>query len=287
LARLVSASTPSPPCLRPPLRWRMTANGGQAEPSRSPDWEGLETVLAELNCRVSALRNSWPATAPPQVCTQVPSVPAVTSPALERPPPPAPPPAPPPQPVNQPLQKVPSVFASAGDREQKLLSSLYGLNIFAWEKNGGDGVENDVSALQLRCAARLRARERELKQRDLNGIREIQRAEMKDADNFLEAFDRQEFGIESPHYRHPARRRSGGGAGPLPSAGPAMAWPDPLGSLLPARRGPEAYLDELLVANPEGCAAAVRSLSASGRAPTSFSGQQRRSGRPAYRVPLY
>lgn len=260
----------------------MTSADGQAAHARSPDWQGLETLLGELNSRVSALKESWPehssasvpspaaraplksaaaATTAAEVCTALRATSSTSE--LPRPSLPFSPPAASP---DKPLNKVPSIFAGGGEKDQRLLSRLYGLNIFAWEKNGGEGVDDDVSGLQLRCAARLRIRERELKERDLEGIRQLQRAEMNAADAFLEAFDRKEFGVEQSRPCNPGRiARSGGGAGPLPVAGLVTGWPHPHSSLLPAQtRGADRYLDELLTASPEGCAAAVRSLSASG-----------------------
>jgi hypothetical protein len=154
-------------------------------------------------------------------------------------------------------RKMPSIFASGNKDDLDRLKRTVFPNIFAWNAYGGEGVEDDVSSLQLRASSRLRARQAELVAREKNNglgaIWEVQRQEMREADLFMDAFDRNE-------------------AGTFPWA-PAPPCREPLGphSRLPAQRWPPwhrptkaEYVDELLRANPDGCNAAVQ-LSAAER----------------------
>lgn len=150
--------------------------------------------------------------------------------------------------------KVPSVFGSGNKADLEKLKRHVFPNIFAWNAYGGEGVEDDVSSLQLRAAARLRARQAELLAREkefgLGSVWEVQRQEMREADSFLDAFDRNEAksfpwapAAPPPMPCHPTG---------FPSRLPAQRWP-------PWHRPTKAeYMDELLRANPAGCGVAVQ-----------------------------
>lgn len=87
-------------------------------------------------------------------------------------------------------KRLPSVFSASCDRDLKLLNRCYSPNIFAWDLCRV-GVEDDVDDLQLRVAYRLRRRAEELQKSDLEQLRQKQRQEMNEADEFMQGFDSQ------------------------------------------------------------------------------------------------
>lgn len=152
-------------------------------------------------------------------------------------------------------RKVPSIFSSGHKSDLECLGRHYEPNIFAWGAFGGEGVEDDATSLQLRCAARLRARERALKSRDLGAVWRLQRSEMREADAFLGAFDHAEAYAGLAVAAQVAQRPRP--PSPWPVAGRVAA------ARLEGRQTQADYLDELLHANPEGYAAAICRLNAS------------------------
>eukprot|EP00435_Cladocopium_sp_Y103_P062995 s3_g24.t1 len=87
-------------------------------------------------------------------------------------------------------KRLPSVFSASCERDLKLLNRCYSPNIFAWDLCSV-GVEDDVDDLQLRVAYRLRRRAEELQRSDLEQLRQKQRQEMNEADEFMQGFDSQ------------------------------------------------------------------------------------------------
>eukprot|EP00440_Ansanella_granifera_P056467 gb/GFBE01061205.1/.p1 GENE.gb/GFBE01061205.1/~~gb/GFBE01061205.1/.p1 ORF type:complete len:313 (+),score=38.75 gb/GFBE01061205.1/:1-939(+) len=116
-------------------------------------------------------------------------------------------------------KRVPSIFATPFEKSEKqpgqhhsqLLGHLYTPNIFAMDYACDAGVEDDVDDLQLRVAYRLRRREEALQAKDMSDLKNLQAAEMREADQFMQAFDAQQW----LQHRGPA----------LPSGQGAMAPP--------------------------------------------------------------
>lgn len=137
-------------------------------------------------------------------------------------------------------RKAHSIFASSHPADQALLARHYVPNIFQCAGEDGIGVHNDASSLQLRVAARLLAREQELRaQESLGTLWQLQREEMCEVDRFLGDFECQEASA-LPWHLHRQRLASA----PRHVSAP---W-----------RGSKAdYVDELLRANPDGFDAAM------------------------------
>jgi len=152
------------------------------------DWASLESSLQDLTNRVGAMSKAscgTPSAAVPSGAPPVPppaSAPPVASSSsaaafggLQR-------------------KRLPSVFTSAKSPEDlKLLNRLYTPNIFEWDVKCDVGVEDDVDDLQLRVGARLRARAEALKAKDLSELKSLQANEMRDADEFMQSFDVQQW----------------------------------------------------------------------------------------------
>lgn len=155
-------------------------------------------------------------------------------------------------------RKVPSVFASTHPKDLDRVKRNVFPNVCAWNMYGGEGVMDDVSSLQLRAMGRLRARQEELKAREkefgLDSIWQVQRQEMREADLFLDAFDRNEAGtFPWPPTAPPSVIPPVAG---LAGRMPAQRWP-------PWHRPTKAeYFDELVRANPAGCQAAAQQVAA-------------------------
>lgn len=81
----------------------------------------------------------------------------------------------------------PSIFTSTAEEDMRMLSRHYQPNIFAMRNVGGEvGVADDVQGWQLRCAARLRMRQKTLNAIDLESAWRVHRHEMEEADAFLD-----------------------------------------------------------------------------------------------------
>jgi len=189
---------------------------------------------------------------PPNVCRAGPSVQlgatgATRTQGQRRPPGPPPTEAPAWQPpaMNAPVvqaaspQKVSSIFASRHETDIKFLSRVYRPNIFEFDEAAG-GVEDDVSSLHLRCAARLHAREMALRTRDMGVLWRLQRGEMREADRFLAAFDAKEASVAAHSSPVLLRHRS------------EPSWPVPLSRSEPVWPCPSRpdHLDEMARAKP-------------------------------------
>eukprot|EP00913_Durusdinium_trenchii_P000121 g110.t1 len=128
--------------------------------------------------------------------------------------------------------RLPSVFAASCDKDLKLLNRCYAPNIFAWDLCHV-GVEDchsfgtdDVDDLQLRVAYRLRSRAEQLQKSDLEQLRQLQRKEMSEADEFMQGFDAQhwlqnqgpvpEKASAGPPEQRSRTARPSRAAGPLP-----------------------------------------------------------------------
>lgn len=149
-------------------------------------------------------------------------------------------------------RKVPSIFASGAKADMDRCKRNIFPNIFAWNQHGGEGVEDDVSSLQLRATSRLLSRQQEILKKEadmgLGPIWALQRQEMREADLFLDAFDRNEAGTFPwlPAAPPPPQFAPGGRA-------MHQRWP-------PWHQPTKAeYIEELRRANPEGCMAAFSS----------------------------
>mmetsp|Transcript_14959 Transcript_14959/g.32885 ORF Transcript_14959/g.32885 Transcript_14959/m.32885 type:complete len:252 (-) Transcript_14959:74-829(-) len=187
--------------------------------------------------------------------------------------------------------KVPSIFASSHEADLALLGRHYSPNIFEWVvQSGGRGVTHPLdsheadfaSDLQMRCAARLRAREQSLQAKELGAVWMLHRREMLEA----EARDAALLSTVREHSTRSSRTVQVGdehwlgAAGPLPRRWPQRdrPWlaraeqPRPLRlpvhgprlerARLPQYPAPQArYLNELMHANMEGYLAAVQALS--------------------------
>lgn len=88
--------------------------------------------------------------------------------------------------------KVPSIFASCHEKDLEFLRRHYTPNIFDWSVHGGEGVQDDVSDLELRIASRLRARQETLDNMPDDDLWYQQRNEMRECNSFLRDLDNQQ-----------------------------------------------------------------------------------------------
>ena len=126
-------------------------------------------------------------------------------------------------------RRLPSIFSASCDADLKLLNRCYAPNIFAWDRCPV-GVEDDVDDLQLRIAYRLRSRAEALQRADLAQLRQMQRQEMSDADEFMQGFDASHAvqrqgplpraSAGTPKARQGSVDVDSGGRSPRPSGGP-------------------------------------------------------------------
>mmetsp|Transcript_43825 Transcript_43825/g.90460 ORF Transcript_43825/g.90460 Transcript_43825/m.90460 type:complete len:219 (-) Transcript_43825:89-745(-) len=123
-------------------------------------------------------------------------------------------------------KRLPSIFAASSDSDIRMLSRLYTPNIFAWGAYSQEGVEDDVDDLRLRVAFRLRSREEALRAKDLEAIRQLQRQEMREADEFMQAFDAEQW-MQNQGPLPPTPAPGAGKAAPKPPRLRSQAGPLP------------------------------------------------------------
>eukprot|EP00929_Paragymnodinium_shiwhaense_P054239 TRINITY_DN27178_c0_g1_i1.p1 TRINITY_DN27178_c0_g1~~TRINITY_DN27178_c0_g1_i1.p1 ORF type:complete len:228 (-),score=47.14 TRINITY_DN27178_c0_g1_i1:209-892(-) len=192
--------------------------------SMESSWAGVRSMLQDLDTAIAHVASS--SSAAPAVSS------SAAAPAAGAPPPPAPAPPPVAAIARVPIHgrelaalgpepsKRPSIWTSTHEADLERLGRHYTPNIFAWSASTEEGVEDDVSPLQLRIAARLSARQRQLDAAGLDTVKKLQEQEMYEADRFLQAFDVQ----TKLAMGFPDRLQSGSRAGPLPPAAPSAAY---------------------------------------------------------------